>query len=378
MSSIRNRDESFQWDPSSGIPPFQIHPSTPTKRQRGKNTTRDQKRDIQMANRCGMNTAQIKNLVPGLSTKQILRALDTPATPKKSSGRPPALNADQREHLVWFICHSRRNRRLNYHELAQEFSFWNIGHKAIRTALDAEGFHMRWAMRKPPISEKNRKLRITFAEQYKHWTFAEWATILWSDETWVKDGRHRKTRVMRRAGEEWLPDCVKEKVQRKKGWMWWGSFHGDIIGPGFFWEKDWGIISGATYREHTIPIVAQYLCDIGGLKDMENEIVFMQDNAPGHAAIETRELIASLAIVIIKWPPFSPDLNPIETLRKHMKEWLQRKYGDCKIKSYIEQKERITEAWKEVVTPGLLRELIESMPARMEAVIKAEGRFIPY
>ena len=38
--------------------------------------------------------------------------------------------------------------------------------------------------------------------------------------------------------------------------MWWGSFYGIIKGPGFFWEKDWGKISGVIYREHTVPIVA--------------------------------------------------------------------------------------------------------------------------
>ena len=31
-----------------------------------------------------------------------------------------------------------------------------------------------------------------------------------------------------------------------------------------------------------------------------------------------------------------------------------------------------------VVTPGLLQELIESMPERIEAVIKADGKFTKY
>ena len=53
--------------------------------------------------RCELTTAQVKELVPGLSTKQIPRAIDTPATPKKSSGRPLTLNAEQCEYLVWFM-----------------------------------------------------------------------------------------------------------------------------------------------------------------------------------------------------------------------------------------------------------------------------------
>jgi hypothetical protein len=37
--------------------------------------------------------------------------------------------------------------------------------------------------------------------------------------------------------------------------------------------------------------------------------------------------------------------------------------------------ERIWEAWHAIVTPGLLIELITSMPERIEAVIAADARF---
>jgi hypothetical protein len=40
----------------------------------------------------------------------------------------------------------------------------------------------------------------------------------------------------------------------------------------------------------------------------------MQDNAPGHTAKEIKELLASLTIITIKWPPYSLDLNLIKTL----------------------------------------------------------------
>ena len=104
----------------------------------------------------------------------------------------------------------------------------------------------------------------------------------------------------------------------------------------------------------------------------------MQDNAPGHAAKETVALLAELAIAVVKWPPYSPDLNSIETLWKHMKEYLQFHYGDELFKSYLDQKQKIQEAWDKVVAPGLLRDLLDGMPARMEAVIAANGMFTEY
>jgi transposase len=100
-----------------------------------------------------------------------------------------------------------------------------------------------------------------------------------------------------------------------------------------------GGIGGARYREHTVLKVAQYLCDIEGLKGIARELLFMQDNALGHATKETKDLLATLAIIVISWPPYSPDLNLIERLWKHMKEYLQFYYRECKFKSYTEQRE---------------------------------------
>lgn len=61
-----------------------------------------------------------------------------------------------------------------------------------------------------------------------------------------------------------------------------------------------------------------------------------------------------------------------------MKNYLQAKYGCLSFQSYDYMRDRIKEAWDVVVTPGLLRELIESMPARMQAVIDADGKFTKY
>jgi transposase len=38
----------------------------------------------------------------------------------------------------------------------------------------------------------------------------------------------------------------------------------------------------------------------------------MQDRAPGYVAGETKRDLEDRGIIVIFWPPFSPDLNPIE------------------------------------------------------------------
>jgi hypothetical protein len=113
-SSTPNRDKPFQWDPNSGISTFLIMSlSTPP--------------DI----------AAILNI----TAKRVAYALNNKApTPKKQTGRPSKLNAEQRQQLVNYVYSSRKTRRITFKELAQEFNYWEVGEEAIKNTLKREGF----------------------------------------------------------------------------------------------------------------------------------------------------------------------------------------------------------------------------------------------
>jgi len=116
---------------------------------------------------CGLNKHQIAEMLD-LDVRQVRKALDTdPPTPKKSTSRPPVLDVEQRQQLVDFVCSSKAARKITYHELAQEFCYWNCRWIVVKNALKREGFHPRTAMCKPPILKKNRKLRLKFAIKHK-------------------------------------------------------------------------------------------------------------------------------------------------------------------------------------------------------------------
>ena len=105
---------------------------------------------------------------------------------------------------------------------------------------------------------------------------------------------------------------------------------------------------------------------------MNPGLLFMQDNAPGHAAYKTRAEFAERDIPIILWPTFSPDLNPIETVWNKMKDWIGLHYLS-KFASYDQLRQQVNEAWNVVVTPELLQDLISTMHQRCQDVIDAEG-----
>jgi transposase len=97
----------------------------------------------------------------------------------------------------------------------------------------------------------------------------------------------------------------------------------------------------------------------------------MQDGAPGHAARRTQKELEQQNIPPIFWPPFSPDLNPIESLWNKMKFWFQ----DCYRKEtmgHARLKPVVKEAWDRISDEDVL-ELISSMKERCEAVIEAKG-----
>lgn len=107
---------------------------------------------------------------------------------------------------------------------------------------------------------------------------------------------------------------------------------------------------------------------------MTLDLIFMQNNAPGHAAAATIQELQERGINTMTWPPFSLDLNPIETVWNWMKDYIQHKYGALDILTYDILRTIVKEAW-EAITTEQLYELIESMQQRCKDVISAEGRF---
>ena len=75
------------------------------------------------------------------------------------------------------------------------------------------------------------------------------------------------------------------------------------------------------------------------------------------------------------WSAQSSDHNPIECLWQHLK----RKVGECPEppKDILELWERVEQEW-EAIPASVCRDLVESMPRRVAAVIAAKGGYTKY
>ena len=106
--------------------------------------------------------------------------------------------------------------------------------------------------------------------------------------------------------------------------------------------------------------------DEGSLLDSEEDPIhlqLMQDSAPAPAVETTLEDLADRNITVIKWPPYSPDLNPIENCWNWMKDYLDHKWGDAKC-SLATERDRILECWEKAVTDQRLEQLLRGLPER--------------
>jgi transposase len=290
-------------------------------------------------------------------------------------GAPQKMSAEEQLQLVEFITNDKEGRRMRWPDLAASlfngrFTLWTVTHTLRRLK-----FRRRVARRKPPISEATRVARLQFATDHRDWTFQQWATILWSDETYVSHGLRYSQYVTRRDGEAMDPTCIDDSRIRTNGQMLWACFNGEAQGPSLLWfRRDFGNMTAKGYRDRILPLIRGWIRQ--WKHDHGEDLLFMQDNAPIHMAeIVTAELQES-GINAIVWPPYSPDLNPIEHVWAWVKDWINEKWPQARNTGYILM-EQIEEAWK-AVPADFLRKLIESMPRRCEDVIAVNGLHTRY
>jgi hypothetical protein len=77
------------------------------------------------------------------------------------------LNSDQVDELVWYVQQSRATRQMSYSALAMGPSaHWEVGEYTIGNAFKSRGFTRCMALAKPPLSQKNKNIRLEWAKAH--------------------------------------------------------------------------------------------------------------------------------------------------------------------------------------------------------------------
>lgn len=302
----------------------------------------------------------------------VQRLLQMSGVQKNSkTGRPRKLSERQKLYCVRKITSGGIQTASNVAKELENEQGLKVHRTTISRALNESGLRSGEKKKKPALSKKNMKERLTFAKKYSNWTTSDWKRVIFSDETKINrfnsDGRSWS---WFREGETLQPRNVAQNVKHGGGSiMIWGCICAD--GVGYMCKID-----GRMDKDLYLSILKQDLQKTIEYYNIdESEMIFQHDNDPKHKARMVQKWLSERDFTVLDWPAQSPDLNPIENLWAHLKRKLNS--YETPPNGIFELWERVQDEWNRIESETCLK-LIESMPHRLSEVIKAKGRWTRY
>ena len=231
-----------------------------------------------------------------------------------------------------------------------------------------------FAAMKRHYTDEQRRARLSFANGYKHWTAEQWERVIFSDEVTIEgDGRKRRIRVRR------PPNCRFDPHYTQHSQIFTPSRHLFACfcsrGPGFC-EMYEGKLDGPALRgllQRTVPETAADYYQTDPTKPGHEQWWLLHDNSPQFKSRALQTWLHGQGINVLDWPPYSPDLNPIENLWPRVHALMDRLLPT----SDEQVADAFVESWPQL-SLDIFTDFAQSMPARIAAVIEANGDATKY
>jgi hypothetical protein len=192
--------------------------------------------------------------------------------------------------------------------------------------------------------------------------------VCFSDESTLEILDDNCRYVRRRQGEEYLPQCLVQKVKHPTKVMVWSVI--SFKEPGRLY-----IVNGMMNAEQYKKVLETRL--IPQLEDWfpDGNCVYMQDGAPCHTANIIKDYFDGIGMEVLPWPGNSPDMNPIEGIWYNLKD----RVNEVTTTNKRDLIERIVDVWfHNPDIAQLIAKYYASMPNRIAALIKAKGGATKY
>ncbi|UYV71418.1 hypothetical protein LAZ67_8003084, partial [Cordylochernes scorpioides] len=231
----------------------------------------------------------------------------------------------------------------------------SISTRTISRRLVANGLHSCRPLRKLPLTPPNRRQRLEWCRARSTW-MTEWHRVVFSDESrFCLSSDSRRVRVWRRRGEKSNPAAIVERpTVRQRGIMVWGAIAYDSRSPLL---RIQGTMTAQRYVDDVLrPVTLPYLQGVPNA-------LYQQDNARPHTARISQQALQD--VQMLPWPPYSPDLSPIE----HVWDIIGRRlHALPQPRSEDELWQMVKREWR-AIPQDAIRTLIDSLPRRVAACI---------
>ncbi|UYV67143.1 hypothetical protein LAZ67_4004069, partial [Cordylochernes scorpioides] len=231
----------------------------------------------------------------------------------------------------------------------------SISTRTISRRLVANGLHSCRPLRRLPLTPPNRRQRLEWCRARSTW-MTEWHRVVFSDEPrFCLSSDSRRVRVWRRRGERSNPAAIVERpTVRQRGIMVWGAIAYDSRSPLL---RIQGTMTAQRYVDDVLrPVTLPYLQGVPNA-------LYQQDNARPHTARISQQALQD--VQMLPWPPYSPDLSPIE----HVWDIIGRRlHALPQPRSEDELWQMVEREWR-AIPQDAIRTLIDSLPRRVAACI---------
>jgi transposase len=219
------------------------------------------------------------------------------------------------------------------------------------------------------LTDGHKRKRLSFAQGYERWTEDDWCKVLFADvKTFEGTGHHGQVWVRRPVGEAANPAYSVAHKPHPVAMPAWGCF--SAHGPGYMAMFEGSLDATALrniFRDYLLPTVREHFAD-------GDQWWLLHDNDPGrHKSQVLLTWMHNNYVRPLDFPPYSPDLNPIENLWAEMDKRMASTRADTK----EELEKVVAETWA-AITAEFCDKLARSMPTRIAQVIERNGAYTDY
>ncbi len=231
----------------------------------------------------------------------------------------------------------------------------NISNYKLRYILHQHDFEYGLPPSKVPLTEEIKYKRLLFAIKYKQ---IDWDMVLFSDECSIWEGMQ----TMQRWFNSNLGIDYDVTFKHTKKLNIWGVINSNKkINIHIFNQNMDANEYVAILKDHLLPYY-------------DKKLYFQYDNDPKHTSSKAKLFLTKHLIKCIDFPPYSPDLNPIENVWSLLKHNVGKRKNEITSANF---KNIIIEEWNKI-DQNIIAKIIRTMPERLEKIIKNKGDHLDY